>query len=1089
MLSQTLQVARNLEFTVGFAFVLLLFVPVPLAVGQTPPATTTLPNNYVYDPVMHTVTNLTNPGTSPQPYIPSSMNPMAPVYNSPFGGYSGTVGMTDPRSYNPQTIMDQARSRDAIGVATQQGFWGNVYSTAQTQMQVRSALEMAGVWNILRDSITTNQFYELQQQMNRWQNPSNPFGVSGFGINNASIMSYQPYTTYNQRYNYNQTSTGPSTTTRPPDVYSSRATVPTKGLPEFTPPTLNSPRLVAVTRALETRQQALELSEASGDKIGQAINHAGLAQILVYKGDPEEAVKHLNLAEPVFKETGDLKQQADVFWVKGSAFLSSGAYKQALEAYRQALTIFQSLDDRGSEAEIKASMGWVSQSLGDVQGALNHYQQALSLFIKTANIEGRAKTQLAMGLLYQSLGEDEKATEQYSGLLPFASTAQLAATYSSVGQYYESHNNFGEALKRYEPAIKLIRSIDDRAAEAGILAGMGRCYMGLNDFRKAIELFEQAGVLMIETGNRAGEAGVIASLGEIEYRQGITNIEHSESPKKHFNAALKLYGESLSKMMAAGNRTGEIGVLTNTGLLYDAWEDPRQALTYYTKALQQLDDLSVYTRIEEFRIDLASQSANLYRRAILLEVSQNRIKEAFELSERARARAFLDQLGGHIDLHSQMPAEFSLREGELRRENISLQRQIGQELAKPFGDTNRERLSSLQLRLSVVRTEYENLLMQLKVSSAQSASLLSVSPLSLPEVQRQLGPDTTLVSYFTTPDVTLAFVITRGNIHCVKLRVTDDELAATISTFLDFPSEKDVPPSLKQLYKWLIAPIKGELRTSVIGIVPHGVLHNLPFASLTPDGNQYFADGHELFILPSVSVLPYLRARVKPGGNRILVLANNEDEGLPQLSHAYDEARAVASLFGTEPLLGGAATVSQIRTRAGHYDVLHLIAHIDPNNQTPQFARIMLARGEADEGPLELHQVYDLDLRETNLVVLSGCQSQLGRQSRGDDIVALNRAFIYAGASSVIASLWNVDDEATQQLMTAFYRYLKQGMTKAAALREAQREMRVKYPNPYYWAAFVLTGDPGTRDNSGLAANSGVPDGARTLVGSSKALR
>ena len=122
---------------------------------------------------------------------------------------------------------------------------------------------------------------------------------------------------------------------------------------------------------------------------------------------------------------------------------------------------------------------------------------------------------------------------------------------------------------------------------------------------------------------------------------------------------------------------------------------------------------------------------------------------------------------------------------------------------------------------------------------------------------------------------------------------------------------------------------------------------------------------------------------------------------------------------------------------------------------------------------MELHQIYGLDLRNTNLVVLSGCESLLGRRSRGDDIVGLNRAFIYAGASSVIASLWSVDDEATQELMTAFYRYLKQGLTKAASLRAAQKDLRVKYPNPYYWAAFVLTGDPGTRDNSGLAANSG----------------
>ena len=160
--------------------------------------------------------------------------------------------------------------------------------------------------------------------------------------------------------------------------------------------------------------------------------------------------------------------------------------------------------------------------------------------------------------------------------------------------------------------------------------------------------------------------------------------------------------------------------------------------------------------------------------------------------------------------------------------------------------------------------------------------------------------------------------------------------------------------------------------------------------------------------------------------------------------------------------------------------MIRSIGHIDANNQMPQFARIMLARGDVDEGSLNLHQVYSLDLRNTDLVVLSGCQSQLGRQSRGDDVVGLNRAFMYAGASSVIASLWSVDDEATQHLMTAFYRYLRQGLNKAASLRAAQRDMRLKYPNPYYWAAFVLTGDPGGRDNSGLTANSRLSGSAKT---------
>jgi len=120
-----------------------------------------------------------------------------------------------------------------------------------------------------------------------------------------------------------------------------------------------------------------------------------------------------------------------------------------------------------------------------------------------------------------------------------------------------------------------------------------------------------------------------------------------------------------------------------------------------------------------------------------------------------------------------------------------------------------------------------------------------------------------------------------------------------------------------------------------------------------------------------------------------------------------------------------------------------------------------MAPSEKSSGALELHEVYALDLRRSSLVVISACQTQLGARTRGDDIVALSRAFMYAGTPTAIASLWSVDDKSTVELMTSFYTHLKEGMSKASALRTAQVETRANHPNPYYWAGFVLTGNPG----------------------------
>ncbi len=184
-------------------------------------------------------------------------------------------------------------------------------------------------------------------------------------------------------------------------------------------------------------------------------------------------------------------------------------------------------------------------------------------------------------------------------------------------------------------------------------------------------------------------------------------------------------------------------------------------------------------------------------------------------------------------------------------------------------------------------------------------------------------------------------------------------------------------------------------------------------------------------------------------------------DDLPPLIYAVPEALAVARVYGTVPLVEQDAAETALKTLAHEASILHLAAHSELNPVSPLFSRIWLASDEKNDGTLEVHEVYNLDLQQAALVVLSACETKLGKLNLGDDIVGLNRAFIYAGASSVIASLWPVSDRATSFLMKMFYVQLKSGKSKAGALRTAQAITRTRFPHPYYWAAFVLTGDPG----------------------------
>lgn len=236
----------------------------------------------------------------------------------------------------------------------------------------------------------------------------------------------------------------------------------------------------------------------------------------------------------------------------------------------------------------------------------------------------------------------------------------------------------------------------------------------------------------------------------------------------------------------------------------------------------------------------------------------------------------------------------------------------------------------------------------------------------------------------------------------------------------------------------------------------------MPFVALT-DGRRYLGDDYTIFHVPSASALQFVQQKRKGGRASVLAVAHGQAGGLPPLHYAEQEARAIAKLYKATPLVGGAATESALAARTRDVNILHLAAHGQLNPVSPLFSRIFLAPGGDADGVLEIHEVYGLDLMKASLIVLSAYQTQMGAQSRGDDVVGLSCAFIYAGAPTVIASLWKVDDKATSYLMTSIYTNLKKGMGKAAALRAAQAKTRAKYPDPYYWAAFVLMGDPETR--------------------------
>ncbi len=261
------------------------------------------------------------------------------------------------------------------------------------------------------------------------------------------------------------------------------------------------------------------------------------------------------------------------------------------------------------------------------------------------------------------------------------------------------------------------------------------------------------------------------------------------------------------------------------------------------------------------------------------------------------------------------------------------------------------------------------------------------------------------------------------------------------------------------LYDILIKPIAPYLNKKKIGIIPHGILHYVPFAALK--GDRYLVEDYILFYLPSATVLKFCRVKEKEFGGKILALGN-PDLGNNKLDipFALNEVKAIKKLYpDSTVLVRKSATRSAFERLSGSYDGLHFASHGIFDANRPLNSALLLSPEGSDNGRLTVNEIFDLDL-DASLVTLSACQSGVSRIRAGDEMMGLPRAFIYAGAPSVVASLWNVNDEATAILMEGFYKNLR-STEKADALRKAQISMikDPKYKKPFYWAAFSLTGD------------------------------
>jgi CHAT domain-containing protein len=477
------------------------------------------------------------------------------------------------------------------------------------------------------------------------------------------------------------------------------------------------------------------------------------------------------------------------------------------------------------------------------------------------------------------------------------------------------------------------------------------------------------------------------------------------------------------------------------------------AVSAYERAAKVIETVRSSIRERRFRSGYMDDKGQVFVALVRLHLKLARPDRAFQASERLRAYAIAPIVSGAVS------AAASAKLQELRARIQQLQSAVEQENAKPGAERHARAAELFTAKLISAERSWQEL-------QDQSAAESTAMAMTVDEVQQSLPPDTGLLEYVVGEDRVMILLVTRTKIASSTSRIPADDLNARISLLRDLvsrpESERWTAPAAA-LAGILLTPVAERLSTlRKLYIVPDGALNYVPYAIL-PLGS----DGRPLVGSIAVAQLPaasWLRAGAPrpPPADGLLAIA----PASAHLRHATEEVRAAAELWpaNSMTLVGRQATESAVTKAAGGFGVLHFATHGTFDRLNPLFSALQLEPADGADGRLEVHEIIRMRLN-VGLVTLSACETALGTGyfsdvPSGGEFIGLTGAFLVAGARSVLATLWRIDDAATVQFMREYYRRVRtEGKSRALASTQRHLQSIGLYAHPYYWAAFVLIGD------------------------------
>jgi CHAT domain-containing protein/Tfp pilus assembly protein PilF len=837
--------------------------------------------------------------------------------------------------------------------------------------------------------------------------------------------------------------------------------------------------------ALSYYEHSLEINKKLANNPGLINDYSYIGKTYTDLGKYEEGIKSFEDALKIQQEINDKAGTAHNLNNVANLYSYLGDYHESIRLLNQALSISKGIRDSTQTAKTLVNLGTIYLRLRNYEKSIAYLEQAIRVSDESKEEAQKAIALNLVGVVYRYQGNYDKALENYQRALEINRKLDLktevATNLSILGELYKELGQYSEAQKYLQQSLEMSETLNDRLLTGVNLNYLGEVSYKQENYRQASDLYNSSLAIFQELGFKDR---IARSYSDISYLEGA--MGQTEQAIQTFDKAIQIYKDLGDREWIRIALYGKAVYLEDEGDLQNAEKNYKEAVDVFESIREDV------VGGEEARQLFSDVNVDMYEKLVSLLLRLGKKDEALKYIERSRSKTLRDAfLKSGIDSHDEKTRGLLRQFDELFRKENSINYELTKERSKPF--PNLEKVDTLVKTLAKTRKEFNQVSLQLGKQYPQLYNFLSIKPDTILDLKQKgdLPKDTLFVEYFVTNKETYIFVISNNDLIVKSVPVSKDELNELVVRFRDLIENNKIVATNAwrddrssiyseniepfkdisvRLYHYLIKPIDDDIRDSqLIAIIPFGALNYLPFNALareSSDGDlDFLIEEKEIVYLVSSSP-NYLEKILSESHHKEItsvVAFGNPDLGEPELALPYSEQEvlAIKQMFPNAiTYLEKKATKAKFESVWGNPEIIHLAAH----GLIQQEPSILLAPIGA--GTLTLTDIMGLPpSSNTSLVVLSVCNAAIDRNEvnpTGEELNSIAMAFTWVGVPSVIATLWEVNDELTSELMESFYKNLKdRGKFDYEALRRAQLDLisrSDKYGQPFYWAPFILIG-------------------------------